>query len=143
MNDKKCPYMGPGKRCKGGYHLRGTVAATTGSEPTITPPTEVLNQGAEPRSTQDQSSQPQQKLGGNVIIDPINLKDFLGKLIREEMAAAMTQQPAPTLTQQPQTFQPQPPTQQPQQPPQQQQQQRYKSSQDYKMALIGELLTKH
>ena len=28
LNDKRCPFMGPGKSCRGGYHLRGTVLAT-------------------------------------------------------------------------------------------------------------------
>ena len=83
----------------------------------------------------EESSPQSSQLGGNVVIDPLNLKDFLGKLIREEMAAAMIQQPAPNLTQQHQ-----PP---PQQPPQQPQQQRYQTNQDYKMALIGELLSRH
>ena len=118
MNDTKCPFMGPGKRCKGGYHLRGTVAATPISDAIPTPQTEVLSPGVEPKTTQDPSSQPQpqlNQLGGNVIIDPMNFKDFLGKLIREEMAGAMTKQPARTLLQQPQPIQPQPPPQQPQQ----------------------------
>ena len=138
--------MGPGKRCKGGYHLRGTVAAIP--IPEQTPPN--LNVGSNPGSvTSDTSNpsnlqptiqpQPQPQTGGNVVIDPANLKDFLGKLIREEMAAVMSS--SLNLKQQQQQTQPQPPPpQQPQQPPQPQ---RFQMSQDYRMALIGELLSKH
>ena len=145
MKDKKCPYMGPGKRCKGGYHLRGTVPATSNGETLTNPASDAQNRDAVPLEQIPQTNS-QQNQGGNIIIDPSNLKDFLGKLIREELAAAMTQQRAPTQAQQPQPpqpqpTQPQPPTQQLQPP--QQQQPRFQSSQDYRLALIGELLSKH
>ena len=145
MKDQKCPYMGPGKRCKGGYHLRGTVPATSNGKTSTNPVSGAQNSDAVP-SEQVPQTNSQQNLGGNIIIDPSNLKDFLGKMIREEIAAAMTQQPAPTQAQQPQTLQPQPPQPQPptqQLQPPQQHQQRFQSSQDYRLALIGELLSKH
>ena len=143
MNDRKCPFMGPRKRCKGGYHLSGTVAVTPSPEPIPAPQTVDSNPVSEPRATPEPSTLPQPQAGGNVIIDPANLKDFLGKLIREEMAAAMSQQSTPTLNLQPQQPQPQPPPpKQPQQPPQPQPQ-RHQMAQHYRIALIGELLSRH
>ena len=130
--------MGPGKRCKGGYHLRGTIPSTNNGDTIPKSEGDTKNSDGVPQVSIPQSP-PQQ--GGNVVIDPANLKDFLGKLIREEMAAAMIKQPSPSLTQPPQPAQPQQPTQQ--QQPQQQHPLRFQSSQDYRMALIGELLSRH
>ena len=140
--------MGPGKRCKGGYHLRGTVAATP--TPDYIPPQQNVGSnpgvsGSVPITTPEATTfQPQQQNGGSVVIDPANLKDFLGKMIREEIAAAMSQQATPPLNPQQQQQQqqpPPPPTLQPHQP--QQPPQSFKLPQDYRMALIGELLSKH
>ena len=57
MTDRKCPYMGPGKRCKGGYHLRGTVAVTPNPEHIPSPQTGDSNPGSEPRAGSNPGSE--------------------------------------------------------------------------------------
>ena len=135
MREKKCPFMGPGKRCRGGYHLRGTTSTTPINENVAQEPREQ----ATPTIPEAGSNQ----VEGNLIIDPNSLKDFLGKMIREEMASAMSQNlPFQATPQQPpqhqsQTvLQPQP---QPHREPQPQPQ-RFQTSQDYLMALLGQNL---